>query len=224
MDEIKMGADKIYLASEEEKIKNAEEIAKLSLEVEKYPFIIKYDVNEKDNITTELENLGCDEIKQLDFANCIAASMSMAQLKAIKTLVGIEKVEKDFDYKCLTKGMSETDYIAYLAEGNPSLNNENIVKLAIFDTSISNVSINGCVDFVNNSMEDKNGHGTQMVHIIRSVIESAENKVASPNIYSVVAADHRGFAKTSTIMQAIDWAINNKINILTLPQNTTNIK
>lgn len=53
-----------------------------------------------------------------------------------------------------------------------------------------------------------------MTGVISSVVQSAENKVATPSIYSIVVADHRGFAKTSTIMQALDWSINNGINII----------
>ena len=215
MDEIKIGAEQeIYLAPETEKIENADEIAKISLGVEKYPFIIGYDANEKENIITELEKLGCDEIKQLDFANCIAVSMSMAQLKAIKTLVGVEKVEKDYDYKCLNKSMNESEYATYLAGVNPQFNSKKEVKLAVFDTGVTNVSVDGSVNFINNVSTDENGHGTQMAGIISAVVKNAENKVASPSIYSVVTADHRGFAKTSTIMQALDWAINNGIKIV----------
>ena len=210
----KIGAEEIYFAPETEKIENADEIAKISLDVEKYPFIIGYDANEKENIITELEKLGCDEIKQLGFANCIAVSMSMAQLKAIKTLAGVEKVEKDYDYKCLTNGISESEYSSYLAGVNPQLNNKKEVKLAVLDTGVTNVSVNGSANFVNDSTGDENGHGTQMAGIISSAVANAENKVASPSIYSVVVADHRGFAKTSTIMQALDWAINNGIEIV----------
>ena len=215
MDKIKIGAEQeIYLAPETEKIENADEIAKISLDVEKYPFIIGYDANEKENIITELEKLGCNEIKQLDFANCIAVSMSMAQLKAIKTLVGVEKVEKDYDYKCLINGVSESEYSSYLAGVNPRLNNKKEVKLAVFDTGVTNVSVDGSVNFINDVSTDENGHGTQMTGIISSIAQSAENNVASPSIYSVVVADHRGFAKTSNIMQALDWAINNGIKIV----------
>ncbi len=215
MDEIKIGAEQeIYLAPETEKIENADEIAIISLGVEKYPFIIGYDANEKENIITELEKLGCDEIKQLDFANCIAVSMSMAQLKAIKTLVGVEKVEKDYDYKCLINGVSESEYSSYLAGVNPQLNNKKEVKLAVFDTGVTNVSVDGSVNFINDVSTDENGHGTQMAGIISAVVANMENKVASPSIYSVVIADHRGYAKTSTIMQALDWAINNGIKIV----------
>lgn len=215
MDENKIGMEQdLYLAPEKEKIETAEQIAEISLAAEKYPFIIGYDANEKDNIITKLQQLGCDEIKQLDFANCIAVSMSMLQLKAIKTLVGVEKVEKDYDYKCLAKGMNETEYVAYLAGEKLSLNSGKLVKLAVFDTGVSNVSINGSVNFINDSTKDENGHGTEITGIISSVIEGVDNMVASPHIYSVTIADHRGFAKTSTIMEALDWAINNEVKII----------
>ncbi len=215
MDEIKIGTEQeIYLAPETEKIENADQIAKISLDVEKYPFIIGCDANEKDNIITELEKLGCDGIKQLDFANCVAVSMSMAQLKAIKTLAGVEIVEKDYDYKCLINSVSESECSSYLAGVNPQLNSKKEVKLAIFDTGVTNISVDGSVNFINDVSTDENGHGTQMAGIISSVVTNAENKVASPSIYSVVVANHRGFAKTSTIMQALDWAINNGIKIV----------
>lgn len=215
MDEIKIGAEQeIYLEPEIEKIENADQIAKISLDVEKYPFIIGCDANEKENIVTELEKLGCDDVRQLDFANCVAVSMSMAQLKAIKMLAGVEIVEKDYEYKCLNNGMNESEYTIYLAGKNLDINNRKEVKLAVFDTGVSHVLMNGFVNFVNDVSTDENGHGTQMAGIISAVVTNAENKVASPSIYSVVVADHRGFAKTSTIMQALDWAINNGINIV----------
>ena len=215
MDEIKIGAEQeLYLAPETEKLENAEEIAEISLDAEKYPFIIGYDANEKENIMTELEKLGCYEIKQLDFANCIAVFMSMAQLKAIKTLAGVEIVEKDYDYKCLINNVNESEYALYLTGEKTYSNSETAIKLAVFDTGISKALVNGSVNFVNDNSEDENGHGTQMVGIISSVVANAENKVVSPSIYSLAAADNRGFAKTSTIMQALDWSINNGIKIV----------
>ena len=206
--------EELYLAKKMIKIENAEEIAELSLKAEKYPFIIKYDVAEKDIIITELAKLGCDEIKQLDFANCIAVCMSMTQLKAIKTLAGVEAVERDYDYKCLVKDINKIESTTYLASDIDDVKNREEVKLAIFDTGVSNVSIDSSVNFINNSSTDENGHGTQMAGIISSIVDNAENKIESPYIYSVVVADHRGLAKTSTIMQALQWAIDNKIKII----------
>ena len=206
--------EELYLAKKMIKIENAEEIAELSLKAEKYPFIIKYDVAGKDVIISELKKMGCDEIKQLEFANCIAVFISMAQLEAIKTLTGVETVERDYDYRCLISDMSESKYCAYSSSDNTDIKSGDGVKLAIFDTGVSNITIDGSVNFVNSASIDENGHGTQMAGIISSVVTNAENKVASPYICSVVVADHRGLAKTSTIMQALQWAIDNKIKII----------
>lgn len=59
MDKNKMGIEQeLYLAPEIEKIENADQIAKISLDVERYPFINGYDANEKEKIIIELEKLG----------------------------------------------------------------------------------------------------------------------------------------------------------------------
>ena len=164
MDEIIIDAEQeLHLAPQTEKLKNAKEIAKISLALEKYPFIIEYDANEKDNIITTLQKLGCDEIKQLDFADCIVVSLSMAQLKTIKTLVGVEKVEKDYDYKCLINGVNKSEYTSYLSGENTLITNNKAVKLAVFDTGVRNISINGSINFVNDDSTDENGYGRCVV-------------------------------------------------------------
>lgn len=204
----------VHLAPKKEKIKNAEKIAESSLNAEKYPFIISYDAIERNSIIAELRRIGCEEMKQLDFANCIVVSMSAEQLKAIKTFDGVEKVEKDYDYKCLTKDVNATDNATILASEISELDNGTTIKLALLDTGVSKDLIKGFVDFVNDSEEDETGHGTQMAGIISAVVANADDVAASPSVYSAVVADHNGFAKTSTIMQALDWAINNKINVV----------
>lgn len=217
MDKIKLGAEQeIYLESETEKIKNAKEIADFSLEAKKYEYIIEYAPGEKETIITELKKLGCEEMKHLDFANCVAVSMSIAQLKAIKTLECVEAVEMDYDYRILSNSMNEGEYVTYLTGENPNINIGKEVKLAIFDTGVSNVSVNGFINFVNDTIKDENGHGTQMAGIVSSVISDAENRKATPCIWSVVIANHRGFTKTSVIMEALDWAINNEIQIINM--------
>lgn len=205
--------ENLYLAPEE-KIENAKEIAELSLEMEKNSYIIKYTPTEGENIISELEKIGCFDFKQLNFANCVAVLISNSQLKAIKTLDCVETVERDYDYKILVNSVEEGNLVDRLSgeKSNNILKKE--IRIAVFDTGVSDLAINGSVSFVDKTTEDNNGHGTQMAGIISSVVTSAENKVASPSIYSVVVADYRGFAKTSTIMQALDWAINNGIKIV----------
>ena len=93
------GADEIYLAPEQEKIINADEISEISLWAEKCQFIIKYAAEEKENLTAEIEKIGGEIVKDLEFADVLCVKLSMAQLKALKSTNMVETVEKDYDYK-----------------------------------------------------------------------------------------------------------------------------
>lgn len=207
--------ENLYLAPEE-KIENAKEIAELSLEMEKNSYIIKYTPTEGENIISELEKIGCFDFKQLNFANCVAVLISNSQLKAIKTLDCVETVERDYDYKILVNSVEEGNLVDRLSgeKSNNILKKE--IRIAVFDTGVSDLAINGSVSFVDKTTEDNNGHGTQMARIISDVIGDAEDKKASVGIYSVTVANHSGFAKTSTVMEAIDWAIKNRIKIISM--------
>lgn len=207
--------ENLYLAPEE-KIENAKEIAELSLEMEKNSYIIKYTPTEGENIISELEKIGCFDFKQLNFANCVAVLISNSQLKAIKTLDCVEAVERDYEYKILVNSVEEGNLVDRLAgeKSNNILKRE--IRIAVFDTGVSDLAINGSVSFVGKTTEDNNGHGTQMARIISDVIGDAEDKKASVGIYSVTVANHSGFAKTSTVMEAIDWAIKNRIKIISM--------
>lgn len=208
-------AQDIYL-EQEEAIYNSEEVVKISLEAEKYPFIIAYHSGEKETIVSKLKKIGCNTIKQLDFANCVVVSMSKNQLKAIKTLESVESIERDYDYKVLSKSTTEKKRIAYLAGEDSKINMKKEVKMAIFDTSVSNISSDDCVSFINSTVDKTNDHGAQMVEIISTVISDKEKMKVRPHIYSVAVADHRGFIKTSAIMEALNWSIENKIKIISM--------
>ncbi len=218
MKEDLLGAEQELTLAPEEKIKNAEEIAELSLAAETYPFIIRYDSVEKETIISELQKIGCSDLRLMDFANCVAVSMSCAQLKAIKTLGCVEAVERDYDYKILSTNGTDDAYIAYLAGENPVVNGRKEIKLAIFDTGVSGVIVSDSVSFVdeNETTEDLNGHGTKMAGIVSSFIADKDSRKATPLVFSAIVADYRGFAKTSTIMKALDWAINNQIKIVSM--------
>ena len=157
----------------------------------------------------------------MDFANCVVVSISKSQLKAVKTLECVELVEKDYDYKVLSENAKEDEYLTRLAGKNPLSNEKKEIKFALFDTGVSsesNIAINGAVNFVDDcdAYQDYNGHGTQMAGIISSVMSKMENRKAIACVYSAVVVNKRGFAKTSTIMQAIDWAITNNIKIISM--------
>lgn len=201
---------------EKEIVVRAEGVAELSQEMGKDSYLIKYASGEKGVLVSELENIGCTDVKNLDFANCVVVSLSPPQLKAIKTLDCATQVERDYDYRCLWHGGRNKELAKELAGENPNIKRTKTVKLALLDTGVLHLPTAGTVRFVDNTTEEENGHGTQMAGIVSSVISDAENRVAQPYIYSVVVADHRGFAKTSTIMEALNWAMDNDIKIISM--------
>ena len=92
----------IYLAPEEEIIKNAKEIAVESQTAEKYIFCISYEATEKSVVLSEIKRLECEILEQSDTKTCVTVKASMAQLAAIKSLNCIEKVEMADDYSAIT--------------------------------------------------------------------------------------------------------------------------
>jgi subtilisin family serine protease len=105
-------------------------------------------------------------------------------------------------------------------ENNIHANN---IKIAVLDTGISkhpDLKLKDGVSFVegNSSYFDDNGHGTHVAGIIAAL----ENKqgilgIASKSeIYSVKVLDDKGSGTYSNVIQGIEWAIENKMDIISL--------
>lgn len=98
------------------------------------------------------------------------------------------------------------------------------VKVAVFDTGIdlenSDLNVAGGVSFVDGvtSYDDDNGHGTAMAGILASKLNGDGLVGVAPNIelYSVKVLDKYGIGNYSNVLQAVDWAIENDINIITM--------
>ncbi len=97
------------------------------------------------------------------------------------------------------------------------------VKIAVFDTGVSNhpdISIKGGASFVDyaTSYDDDNGHGTH----VAGTIAASNNKlgvvgvVPNAEIYAVKVLDKYGGGNYSSIIAAIEWAINNEIDIINM--------
>ena len=97
------------------------------------------------------------------------------------------------------------------------------VKIAVLDTGVSNhpdLKVAGCTSFVpgDTSYLDDNGHGTHVV----GTITALDNKVGvvgvAPNseIYAVKVLNGNGSGSYSQVIKGIDWAIKNKMNIISM--------
>lgn len=97
------------------------------------------------------------------------------------------------------------------------------IKIAVLDSGIANhsdVKVAGGTTFVPETTEstDDNGHGTHVAGIIGALHNDIGVVGASPQaeIYSVKVLDQEGTGSYSQVIQGIEWAIENKMNIISM--------
>ncbi len=170
----------------------------------------------------------------------ISVALSDVQAKQLESDNDVEYVELDFEAKTLSVGeFDKTTETAKKAKSNSQIISYGItnigadqtfkkydgkkVKVAILDTGVSNhedIAIKGGISFVDytTSYADDNGHGTH----VAGIIAAKDNKVGvvgvAPNseIYAVKVMDKYGNGSYSNIIEALEWAIDNNIDIVNM--------
>ena len=100
----------------------------------------------------------------------------------------------------------------------------NGVKVAIFDTGVNTTSgdidLAGGISFVEGVTyySDDNGHGTKMASILSANLNGQGIAGVAPNIdlYSVKVLDQNGVGRYSSVLNGVEWAIENNIQIITM--------
>lgn len=104
------------------------------------------------------------------------------------------------------------------------------VKIAIVDTGVANHSdlvTSGGTNVISGSLTtsytDDNGHGTHVAGVIGAKGFGTGVKGVAPDaaIYAVKALDSTGSGYTSDIIAGIDWAIQNKMDIISMSLGTS---
>ena len=89
--EVNVGEEEIVLAPPMELIDEAKEIAQNTTDDEKFPFILKYDVNQKDALQSMLQMVGAVVEDDDEEGHMLSTRMNMTQLALIKRLESVEK-------------------------------------------------------------------------------------------------------------------------------------
>lgn len=96
------------------------------------------------------------------------------------------------------------------------------VNLALIDSGVSLKNANKCAAIINfsNSKDvyDYAMHGTYMFDIIKS---KKYGVAPECNLYSLKVTDDNGKCEVDNVIKAVEWCINNKINIISLSFSTT---
>jgi len=98
------------------------------------------------------------------------------------------------------------------------------IKVALFDTGIDlnndDIIVSGGISFIDGveSFDDDNGHGTSMAGILASSLNNQGLVGVAPKVelYSVKVLDKNGNGYYSNIIQGIEWAIDNHIDIIAM--------
>ncbi|EAR66244.1 extracellular alkaline serine protease [Bacillus sp. NRRL B-14911] len=103
------------------------------------------------------------------------------------------------------------------------------IKVAILDTGISQnaqLTIQKEASFIDSepSTEDENGHGTTVASLIASSYEKTGLKGIAPDVelYSAKVLNKDGIGKYSDIIEGLEWALENNVNIVNMSFGGTN--
>lgn len=217
----------------------------------KYEVIIRYDHS------LSIEELE-DKVGEIDHffssTNTVVATVTKKEMNTLKQNDLILSVEKNNHYSLSDSYniLPDSDFI--IKKSNTTLglsdpwNLEMInvhearkegytgkgVKVAVIDTGVAQhhaLTISGGTSTVRNrsSWIDDHGHGTLVAGIIAGKATSQHSGVApSVKLYAVKALDHKGEGDDISLLKAIDWSIQNEMDIINLslgaPQGSIALK
>lgn len=162
--------------------------------------------------------------KRVKDKELFSTELGNTELASLYNDSNIQYVEEDSEVKKLD------DQITWniKAVNADSVHTDNVfgegIKVAVFDTGIdthnSDLIVSGGISFVDGvqSYDDDNGHGTAMAGILASSLNNQGLVGVAPKIelYSVKVLDKNGKGYYSSIIQGIDWAIKNHIDIIAM--------
>ncbi|WP_117168894.1 S8 family peptidase [Paraliobacillus sediminis] len=192
-------------------------------ESEKVIVLFKDDINEE-----VIENATGEISREIENVPAVAATVPTNEMGEIENNPNVIAVEKDITFEI--KGQTVDWGIERVNSPKAWLTNLNGkgVKIAILDTGISvheDLTIAGGISLTSytSSYADDNGHGTFVAGIIGAKNNNIGTVGVAPesSIYAVKVADKAGDAYLSDILAAIDWSMENQMDIINMSLGAT---
>lgn len=199
------------------------------------PVIIGFDEKIDQNM---LKEHGIANYTEYKIINAISADIPESVSEKLKKKPKIKYVEEDAQVQIarkpsqplqppqqITWGIARVE--APLAWNNSTGKN---VKIAVLDTGISNshpdLTVSGGVNLVGTSSskkwDDDNGHGTHVAGIIaaRNNTIGVIGVAADAELYAVKVLNNYGGGSISDVIEGIDWAVQNNMDIISMSLGT----
>lgn len=204
----------------------------------KYLIKFKAQTQQKSVTSTFSQQVTDDSLEPLDIINAVSLELTEDQLATFIDQDLVETVEIDQSIKLssvaqenISDEISTSPYQTVpwgmYSTGTYAVNSTNPVgeriNVAVFDTGIAShqeLSIKGGISFVADIEDywDDHGHGTQIAGPI-AALDNDKGIVGSTSnvdLYSVKTIDSRGNGYISSIIQGLQWAIENNIKIVNM--------
>lgn len=195
-------------------------------------YIVKYKESGKERSASKLlaGKRVNDEVQQLKHMSALVINLTQSEYIALKADPEVEYIEPDrvATVSDMTNASGEVETWGYSALSGAALYKRGAagsgIRIAIIDTGVAadhpDLLVSGHTTVVENtySIFDENGHGTRIAGVIGSQQNETGVKGMAPSaeLYSVKAFNAQGQGNYSDIIVAIDWSIEQGINIINL--------
>lgn len=160
----------------------------------------------------------------------VSASVTQEEKAALQTDPSVKWIETDYEVRVQSQTAS-APYKRVQAHTSKAAGwTGKGVKIAVIDTGINGrhpeITLAGGVSFIQNSPYDVDlfGHGTH----VAGIIAAADNDIGiigvAPNaeLYAVKALGNDGYGTETSIIAGVEWAIENKMDIINLSLTSGN--
>lgn len=184
-----------------------------------------YKVKSIDQLNTISMELNVDEVNQLLAHPLVESIEEDKPIEISESVTTVNPQVIKSTSQSIPWGIHSTG--SYLAHSTGTVD-LSLIKVAVFDTGISehqDLHVSGGVSYVDNTLNywDDHGHGTHIAGTIAALNndKGVVGAAAGVQLYSVKVMDDTGYGYTSSVLQGIQWAIDNQIDIINMSFTAT---
>ncbi|MFL8936306.1 S8 family peptidase [Rossellomorea oryzaecorticis] len=213
-------------------------IAVLSLLLLYIPLIVHAETSDREYIVTFIEDIDWNalhtaKVEVLDSYEVISAvsvKASESEAAVLNDSPRVSTIQESKTYEIRDQQISKSFPMLNITPDIQTVYRGTGVKIGILDTGVDlkhpDLKVNGGICVLEESCtrgyQDDNGHGTHVAGVIGALDNEigVVGVVPDAGLYAIKAMDSTGTGTTATILAGVEWAIENKMDILNMSVTT----